>query len=274
MKITIKFKLLSSLMHYGDEITGITRFTRTLKFNYNGEYIEAPVYSGNAFRGLLRRLTMRDYLRNIDKINDGISEKLYHSLFSGGAITVGTDFCEMEEIKIARCMCPPLSLLGSILGDQMFEGKLKIGILKPICKELVDYTGIESNTSFYEMLEGIYHTRMDTSKFSTDVEIFGAKYDNPVQMKYEMQSLCAGTELISRIYLENATELEQSCFTAMLEIFEESPFLGGKASIGYGEVKLEYDKENMVSSELYYNYLKENKESILNWITEIESKLK
>ncbi|MGO0987463.1 hypothetical protein ACTPEW_16135 [Clostridioides difficile] len=273
MKINIKFKLLSGLMHYGDDITGITRFTRTQKFNYNGDYIDVPVYSANAFRGILRRLIMKDYLKNIDKLDEGITVKLYHALFSGGSLTPGNEYYEMEEIKIARYMCPPLSLLGSIIGDQMFEGKLKIGILKPICKELIDYTGIESDKSFHDMLDNTFHTRMDSLKFSPYVKTIGSKPKNSVQMKYEMQPLCSGTELISTIYLESANELEKSCFSAFLEVFEEFPFLGGKSAIGYGEVKLEYNKENMTSSEVYYNHLRENKEKISDWIASIESKL-
>ncbi|ENY8698282.1 TPA: RAMP superfamily CRISPR-associated protein [Clostridioides difficile] len=275
MKINIKLKLLSSLMHFDDENIGNMQITRMLKFKYNDEYIYIPVYSANSFRGILRRLIMKDYLENVDSLK--ITAKLYHSLFSGGSLVSGKEYCDMEEMKNARDMCPPVSVLGTIIGNTMYEGKLKIGIFKPICKELVDYTGIESNMSFYEMLEEVYHVRTDSLKSSktgnSNIEIIGENNEK-IQMKYEMQSLCAGSELISHIYLENMNEIEKSCVTAMLELFERKPFIGGKTNIGYGEVKIEYDKEHMVSSKLYYDYLKENKESILNWITVIESKLK
>ncbi|HDF4164011.1 TPA: RAMP superfamily CRISPR-associated protein [Clostridioides difficile] len=270
MRINIKLKLLSSLMHFDDEHIGNMQIARVLKFKYKDKYIYVPVYSGNAFRGMLRRLIMRDYLEHVDNIK--ITAKLYHSLFSGGSLVSGKEFCDMEEIMNTRNMCPPVSILGTALGNTMYEGKLKFGIFKPVCKELVDYTGIESNISFYEMLEEIYHTRTDSLK-NGNVEIIGDNNEQ-VQMKYEMQVLSSGTELVSHIYLENMNEIEKSCVTAMLELFERKPFIGGKTNVGYGEVKIEYDKENMVSSEVYYNYIKENKESILNWITVMESKLK
>lgn len=62
MKKDITLKLLSPLMHYGDERMGTMQVARCMKFEYNGEFIDIPVYSGNAFRGIMRRIAMRDFL--------------------------------------------------------------------------------------------------------------------------------------------------------------------------------------------------------------------
>ena len=271
MKTNIILKLLSPLMHFGDERMGTMQIQRTMKFNVEGEYLEVPVYSGNAFRGQLRRISMRDYLERIGVAQEGISAKLYYLLFTGGTLTSGSRYTEIGDKRTMREKCPPLALFGTAFKDQIPEGKMKIGIFKPICKELTDYTGIETDKSFYDMLGDTFYTRRDDLK-SKDFNITdNDKYDNATQMKYEMQGLSAGTELISRIIIENSNELEESCLKSILEKFKEVPFIGGKSAIGHGEVEALFDIE--ADKNLYYEYLDENKESMVEWIRNVEKNL-
>jgi len=276
MKNDITLKLLSPLMHYGDERMGTMQIARCMKFEYNGDFIDIPVYSGNAFRGIMRRIAMRDFLEKIDIAEEGISPKLYHLFFTGGTLTGGGRFCEIGEKREMRRLCPPLSLFGSAIGDQIPEGKMKVGIFKPICKETEDYTGIHSDVSFYDMLEEIFYTRRDDLKSSSydiikDENNEKNKKENPVQMKYEMQALSAGTNLISSIVIENSNDIEESCLESIIEKFKEMPFIGGKSATGHGEVVITY-KGNKGSS-LYYDYLEQNKEEIRNWLRNLEEKL-
>ena len=271
MKTNIRLKLLSPLMHFGDERMGTMQIQRTLKFNVEGEYIEVPVYSGNAFRGQLRRIAMRDYLERIGVAQEGISTKLYYLLFTGGTLTSGSRYIEIGDKRTMREMCPPLSLFGTAFKDQIPEGKMKVGIFKPICKELIDYTGIESDKSFYDMLGDTFYTRRDDLKSKDFNIIDNEKYENPIQMKYEMQGLSAGTELISRIIIENSNDLEEECLKAILEKFKENPYIGGKSAIGHGEVEVFFDIN--ADENLYYEYLSQNKESMVAWIREVEKNL-
>lgn len=275
MKINIKMKLLSPLAHFSDERMGTMQINRTNKFEYNGEFMDIPVYSGNAFRGILRRIAMNDYLERINIKNEGINDKLYYMLFSGGTLTSGSRYNDLSQKRKLREMCPALSLLGSAIGDTIIEGKMKSPIFRPICQETEKYTGIKSDTSFYDMLEDVFYTRKDDLK-SVDYNIVEntedkKKNDNPIQMKYEMQCLSTGTELIGNLIIENDREIEQSCLFATLEKFKENPFIGGKSATGHGEVEIQYD--NFSNSELYYNYLEEHKQEIRQWIREMEEKL-
>ena len=43
MKTNIRMKLLSPLMHFGDERLGTMQAARTMKYEYKGEYIDVPV---------------------------------------------------------------------------------------------------------------------------------------------------------------------------------------------------------------------------------------
>lgn len=271
MKININMKLLSPLSHFGDEKMGTTQIMRTMKFKYNDEFIDIPVFSGNALRGILRRLAMRDYLDKIDIIKEGLSAKMYYTLFVGGALTSGSRFNEIGDKRKIREMCTPLSLFGTALGDQMFEGKLKISIFKPICIETRDYTDIDSNISIYDILEENFYTRRDDLKFN-DFNITNIdKNKNSTQMKYEIQCLSSGSELNGNVIIESFNEFEISCLVSILERFKEHPYIGGKSATGHGEVDIRYNIEG--NSEKYYIYLKENKDQMRTWLREIEGNL-
>ena len=276
MKKDITLKLLSPLMHYGDERMGTMQIARCMKFEYDGEFIDIPVYSGNAFRGIMRGIAMRDFLEKIGIAEEGISPKLYYLLFTGGTLTGGGRFCEIGEKREMRRLCPPLSLFGSAIGDQIPEGKMKVGIFKPICKETEDYTGKHSDISFYDMLEEIFYTRRDDLKSTNcdliqDSEDKKDKKENPVQMKYDMQALSAGAKLISSIVIENSNDIEESCLESIIDKFKEMPYIGGKSATGHGEVEITY--ENSKGSSLYYDYLEQNKDEIRDWLRNLEGKL-
>ncbi len=275
IKIDVRMKLLSPLSHFGDERLGTMQIMRTNKFLYNGEFIDIPVYSGNGFRGQFRRIAMRDYLEKIGIAEEGISEKLYYTLFTGGSLVGGARYVEVGERKRIRKLCPPLALLGTAIGDQILQGKMKTPIFLPICKETVDYTGIESDISFYDMLEEVFYTRKDDIKsveYNIKEEVAKKKNDDPVQMKYEMQCLSAGTEIIGTIVIENVNKIEEAMVNATLKKLKEVPYIGGKSAAGHGQIDIQYDE--LESEETYYNYLEENKEEIRQWLRELEEVLK
>lgn len=274
-KVDVRIKMLSPLMHYGDERLGTMQIMRTNKFLYKGEFIDVPVYSGNGFRGQFRRVAMRDYLEKLGIAEEGISEKLYYTLFTGGSLTGGARYEEVGDRLHLRKMCPPLALLGSAIGDKIIQGKMKSAIFQPVCKEMQDYTGIESDISFYDMLEEVFYTRKDDLKsvtYNIKEEEEKKKKDNPVQMKYEAQCLASGSELVGTIIIENSNKVEESLLQATLKKIEEVPFIGGKSAAGHGKIELDYEK--LEDKETYYNYLEENKEEIRTWLRELEGALK
>lgn len=274
-KVDIKIKMLSPLMHYGDERLGTMQIMRTNKFLYDGEFIDIPVYSGNGFRGQFRRIAMMDFLEKIGIAEEGISEKLYYTLFTGGSLTGGSRYEEIGNRLRLRKMCPPLALLGSAIGDQIIQGKMKSAIFLPVCKETIDYTGKESDISFYDMLEEVFYTRKDDLKsvtYNIKQDEEKKKKENPVQMKYEAQCLSAGAEMVGTIVIENSNEVEESMLNATLKKIQEVPYIGGKSAAGHGKITLGYGE--LESEETYYNYLEENKEDIREWIRELEGALK
>lgn len=272
-KINIKLELQSPLSHFGDERLGTMQIARTNKFKVDDEFIDVPVYSGNAFRGLFRRIAMRDFLERLGMAEEGISEKLYYALFNGGSLVGGSRYEEVGDNLKLQKMCIPLALLGSALGDKIVQGKMKSSIFIPVCKETVYYTGIDSDISFYDMLEDVFYTRKDDLKsVSYNVIKSGKKKSEPTQMKYEAQCLSAGTVLVGDITLENSNTLEESFFNSVISQMKEIPYIGGKNSAGHGKVKIECSE--LPNVDIYYKHLEENREEIRQYIRELEAALK
>lgn len=275
VKLDIRMRLLSPLAHFGDERMGTMQLMRTTKIRHNGEFIDIPVYSGNAFRGILRRRIMRDYLERIDIADEQISKNLYYMLFTGGALTSGSRYEEVGDRRKMRKMCPPLALLGTAIGSQIPQGKMKSPLFMPVCKETEEYTGIKEDLSFYDMLEEVFYTRRDDLKSIESIVADDEKKDekaNPTQMKYEMQCLSTGTVLIGTLVVERATKVEEACLHQGLKLIEEIPYIGGKSSAGHGEIAINYGELEPVDT--YFEYLKEYKKDMRGWVREIEGSLK
>lgn len=268
----VTMRLLSPLIHIGDDKSGTTSLLRKQKFLVGEDYIDVPVYSGNALRGILRGLIMRDYCERIGLSVKSLSQTTFYMLFNGGSLQggAGIENLSLKE-KIVEC-CPPLVLLGSALGTLMTKGKLKVGICKPICKELNDYNINQAENSIYsDMRAEVFHTRMDRLKADTDTpSIEGEK--KVVQMKYEAETLSAGTVLETRIVLENASDIEISCFEHMMKLLEEDNFIGCKSGSGYGEIALNIEYTD--GGKAYLDWLEANKEDATNFVNMLNGVLK
>lgn len=128
----------SPIHHGGDEKNGNIATIRRISWLVDGQREEVPVISGNSIRGLLRRMIMSDMLDQVGYTLE--STKLYHLLFAGGTLE-SVDSKDAGAINLARKKeiretLPPLSLLGTAIGNQMIEGKMKCGIAIPVCREL------------------------------------------------------------------------------------------------------------------------------------------
>lgn len=265
MRFDLKIKCLSPLAHFGDEMCGTMQTARRIKYRVGDRYIDVPVYSGNALRGILRGLLMQDLLEKLDMSVKSISQAVFYTLFNGGSLkSGGIEDLEFKD-KLTEC-CPALVLMGSAFGNQMTEGKAKVGILRPICCELNDYNTNQTDTSLYSgMINEVFQTRHDRLKAKT--ENVSDAYEVPketVQMKYEFEVLSPGTELETEICVEYGNELEQSCMAYAIELLKQSGHLGGKSSEGYGKVEITCDSN--VTGELYNKFVDENKDKIKEFL--------
>lgn len=257
---------LSPLHHGGDDKTGSESLLHRMKWVVNDEIMEIPYISGNGIRGKLRRLVFADFLNLLDY--DIKSLRLYHALFAGGLLeSVGSSGkIELEKKKQIRNIIPPISVFGTSFGNQIFEGKLKIGFMMPICKELNEYLSIKSEKSFFSYLDFEYQTRKDD---------LGEREEDQsaVQMLINYEVFIAGTKFYHKIILDNMNEIEEGVIARMLNLWKNDPTIGSKSSIGFGYLKLDYNY-NPKKEQLYVDYCKNNREQIISILEELDAGIK
>lgn len=259
----VSIKCLSPLAHFGDEMCGTMQTARRLKYRYENKYIDVPVYSGNALRGILRSLVFQDLLERLDISINSISQGVFYTLFNGGSLKSG-GIEDLEFKRQIRECCPALVLLGSAYGSQMTEGKAKVGILRPVCKEMNEYNRKQSDISLYSgMISEIFQTRRDRLK--TKIELPADTTTETVQMKYEFETLSAGTELETEIAIEFGSELEKSCMVYMLGLLVHLGHIGGKSSEGYGKVSITSNCD-FADAQVYNDFIDANKKEIKEFL--------
>ena len=275
---TLRFKgnltALSPIHHGGSEDYGTTKLILTLPtviinpLTNNEEIDNIPAIHGNAIRGYLRRLIMDDFLTQLDYELD--SKKVYHFLFTGG-ILEALDSKDKGAINLTlkkqiRELIPPISLVGSALGNQMIQGKLKVGMADIVCAETKHYIEEYSDYDFsaYNLKGSDFGTRLDDLKEGKTEEDEQAH-----QMKYEFETLIRGTKFTHEFILEDCNSIEKACFRRMISLWEERPYLGGKSGTGYGKVKLDYPEIDKLTDAAYLDYVHERKEEMSNLLDEL-----
>lgn len=275
---TLRFKgnltALSPIYHGGSEDYGTTKLILTLPtviinpLTGKEEIDNIPAIHGNAIRGYLRRLVMDDFLTLLDYELD--SKKVYHFLFTGG-ILEALDSKDKGAINLSlkkeiRELIPPISLVGSALGNQMIQGKLKVGMADIVCAETKHYIEEYSDYDFsaYNLKGSDFGTRLDDLKEGKTEEDEQAH-----QMKYEFETLIRGTKFTHEFILEDCDSIEKACFRRMISLWDERPYLGGKSGTGYGKIKLDYPEIDELTDAAYLDYVHERKEEMCNLLDEL-----
>lgn len=273
--ITGRLKALTPVFHGGNEKTGSTLLLNRMRFIVDGKPTDIPVISGNSVRGRLRRLLGADFLKKagyqLDLTNTK-HQKLYHTIFSGGVLSSPTEESESGEIdltlknKIVSYILP-IRLFGASYSNQMIEGRILVGHLLPICRELSSYIDVKTDISFYQLIGHVFQTRRDELRVKPPEEDKQA-----VQMLVEYEVFSAGTEFHHEIVLETTDEwylLDLSTTTRALNLWAQSPYIGGKSAIGFGKLMIKYDLPQESSEEHYHTFIEKNRDKIHEALNEL-----
>jgi CRISPR/Cas system CSM-associated protein Csm3 (group 7 of RAMP superfamily) len=268
---------LSPIHHGGNEKTGSTIGFRRIDMITKHGVQEVPIIEGNAIRGKLRRLFMKDFL---DRLGYELkTPRMYHFFYSGGTLeqvddTKDSGVLNIDLRKQIRQLFIPIAIYGTSYLNQTFTGKLKVMKAIPICQELdgiiydckKDFT-IDNPISFYELLSSSFQTRLDELKADR------IENEDPTQMLIEYEVLIPGTQFNHAFILEDPTKLEEACFSQLLQIWLDNTFIGGKSSIGFGELRGKYNEyilKLLEPKETYYQFLDDNKEKIITLLTQLD----
>ena len=274
IRIGTRITLLQPLSH-GGEGTGTNRqvLNRHKFMQADGTDDEVPVISGNSIRGLLRDLANDVLIELLGRPK--LSPACINFLYSGGSLTKGADSSTLniQQARKLRELLPTVSLFGGGTGNQIHEGKLIVGRAVPLCAETKDWLpdGALSHhsaplKSIYEHLEELGHTRTDDLKKERIKELVAPRQmespaggqitlsgteeadaavearDKPQQMRFYTEVLATGTVFYHELTALNVTEIEYAALVAALWALHRTPYLGGKKSNGFGQVRLEHQQ--------------------------------
>ena len=142
----------SPLAHNSDENVGADSKFRRIKIQTPEGEAMILMYSGNAFRGRLRRLAAADFVERLGiggTNGSKISDKLYYCMFSGGALQKGSTsgYIDVGAKRDLRANIPFLSLFGTAFHNQMLAGRLSVGHGIPVARETAFMTGMPADAS-------------------------------------------------------------------------------------------------------------------------------
>lgn len=236
------------LQHGDGEALGNVRLFRSQKtVCADGVVRRVPIYSGNAFRGMLRDIAARQLLETLDI---AVPPPVFHFLTSGGSLTSGDGnrSIDVDQARRLRSVIPMVGVFGGGVGSQILEGKLTVLQLTPICAETVHVLprycaeAPSAKLSIRDLRHMEFGTRRDDSK-REDAQPHLSSQPSPrgtdevsTAMIYETETLAPGTCLRFGFSLRGSTPREWTCLAHALLGWLAQPFLGGRSSAGYGEV--------------------------------------
>lgn len=255
-----KITLLSPLSHIGESIGPDSYLSQDIVIGPDGYPTEVFVYSGNAFRGQLRDLAaayMTDMLGQ-----PKYPPEIFYLLFSGGSLG-GPQSIDIDQARAIRQAIPMLSLFGGGVGNQILNGKLKVGAGYPLVAEcqrvLPEHLRSDDAPSWRQWTMEKSFTRTDDAKnenlrnnylqipateqvlqLEGQIKSKSKQDEPPQQMRYTVEMLAPGAILYQRIDVCDVTELELGAFVSALQELAKAPYIGGKSGTGHGLVEIEY----------------------------------
>lgn len=243
-----------------EEIKEIQELEIKEKLVFKKIFDTVPYVSGNSIRGLSRRLLMYDFC-NLVGITQ-IEKTIYHQLFTGGNITDATGKEDIGHREEFIKMCPPIALLGSAIGNQTIEGELKVSGLDLQCLE-----NGNGDASYWEFLDTVFGTRLDSSKTETKIFITEnelRKNASADQMIYQYETFIKGSKLNGLFSVTSNKSLIISTFWRLIEVIKENNYICGKSAVDNGLIDIDIQVPENASKE-YLDYLQENKEAIYSY---------
>jgi len=148
-----------------------------------------------------------------------------------------------------------------------------IGHLLPVCKELREYTSVDSDISFYQLITRAFQTRRDELRTSPSKD---DEDDDTVQMIIDYECFAPGTKFYHEIILTTTGESETvdlSTLYRIIELWKQTPTIGGKSSVGFGKLKIDYKFPKDVSDKPYIDFIDKNKDEITKVLDELREAL-
>lgn len=243
----------SSIAHGGENRGTITLLRRELISTPEG-LVHVPVVSGNTLRGRLRRLG-EELLRDVVGYEGLLHPAAAHALRGGGALAkTGGEPLSGSRLHRLRELVPQIGVFGAAGGGTIINGALDVGKVVPHLAETIHITGMATNRSAFTATQLESYTRQDDSTLhdfsdvlapQPTVELTFDQEGRPAvsgrgagnQMLFHVETFPAGTVFSTWLRLRRPTPLEASFFLEVLDTFHADGRLGGRVSVGHGQVR-------------------------------------
>ncbi len=283
----------------------------------NAQYLEdvlIPVVSGNALRGILRRLIVE---HSFDVLDVSIEElfkdmpnhdKLAHDVwfaFNNGGLTPAGSSVRASSLKAYDEIysIPWLGLLGAVYYGHQFEGSSSFGILYPLMQENVylykdalnltdDIISKLPSVTLLSTLPVMMNTRRANSRDNSarigkseakeisenSENMMSLDPDSPDAMIYGSEYIPAGVQFASLNRCVTNDENVLKAFKAAMGLFLGTHrIIGGKSAAGFGRVHPSYGFDGLDYKEAIEDYdkmLRDNKDDLIRKIRMIGTELK
>ncbi len=234
--IKLYMKLKAPLSHGDPALSDDTGNFRALRKQHIVGVGDVPVVSGNAIRGVMRRLVMRHFLAAAGMAPDGYAnapghwDRIYAVMANGGTLTGSEKSVQTQRLREVRAACPPLSLLGSALYTYMLPGMIAVMDAYPQCRELAE-VGFTDPSSLG--ISDLYGDRNHVRLISPEIDKEAAGI---TPMPYTHEILYPGAVIQGGIIIDRAaTEIERDCLAWILLNLNQ---VGGNIGKGMGLVEI------------------------------------
>jgi hypothetical protein len=257
--------LRSPLSHIGETISNTSYLVQERILQEDGSVAEVFVYSGNAWRGQLRDLAAAYMLDHMGGLR--LPLDTFHLLFSGGRIG-GAQTVDIDQARRMRAAIPVVALFGGGVGNQILQGKLRVGNSYPLCREAMvvlpaSVRDAAARVPYASCTFEKEHSRRDDAKIES---VRRHLIDEPVallpdasakkrddgpadQMRIRMELVSPGVRLHGWMAVEAASDVELGALVSALHRFSTAPVIGGKSAIGYGLVDLDCNIIDLATGE-------------------------
>jgi hypothetical protein len=178
---------------------------------------------------------------------------------------------------------PPLDLLGTSIGNQMFSGTVEVAMLYPRVAELNFRNRQSVDRGLNDFMDTDFGTRMDQDP--DDLGLSDVEFDRDAgdgedddgdtqnqQQIYELETLVPGTQFEHTFTLKShAARVTRACLVHGIDLWVQEARIGGWAASGLGELDMEYDVDTD-ESEPYLTHLDENRDQIVDTLDSLSRK--
>ena len=267
----------SSISHGGETRGTISLLRRELIAQPGGDPAHVPVISGNAARGILRRLS-EELMRDAVGYEHQLPLAAAHVLRGGGELVkTGAEPLSGRRLAELRALLPHLALFGAATGGRIIDGCLQVGKVVPVVTETTHITGQVTTLEAFDATQietyirhddGLHHT---TETLRDDLPAAPDRGLDPTvdpapdpaaeaaaepaatetsrHLMFRVETFPAGTRLAWWLRLDRASDLQVAYFTDVLDAFATRGHLGGRSAIGHGQVTLQLDRQLLAGTE-------------------------